>query len=371
MNILYQKNDFLSLHNPLNFASRKLNIKEMKKLLLFYTLISVIGCSNRTQTADCVRSVKCDSAKIVENRSEVSTFPGRVRAESESNIAFRIAGQIEKITVSEGEYVKKGTVLAYLDDRDYRIQLKATQAEYNQIESEAHRVIELFKTNSVTPNDYDKAVFGLQQITSKLEAHKNALADTRLIAPYSGYIQARYFDKGETVSAGMPVLSIISISSPEIEINIPTADFIKKGKYQSATATISAYPGHVFNLELTGINQKANLNQLYKTRFKIADPIKPAPGMTAVVSIQYSANLSDFCTIPITAIKQDSVWIVTGNSINRKPIKVIEIRTDGSAVVEGLKIGDLVVSAGINSLNEGQKVKVLPDRSKSNMGGLL
>lgn len=343
----------------------------MKKLFLIYSLISLIGCNSGSKPAEEIRIVKCDTAKILSDSPDISDFPGRVLAGSESNISFRISGQLAKLHVSEGQYVQEGALLASMDDRDYIIQLKATQAEYNQIEAEANRIIELYKTNSVTPNDYDKAVFGLQQISAKLEAHKNALADTRLKAPYSGYIQTIYFDKGETISAGMPVFSMISTASPEIEINIPTDNFIKRGNYVSATASLHAYPGHKFRLELIGINQKANLNQLYKTRFKIADELKPAPGMTAIVSIEYSSNNSSLCKIPFSAINENQVWVISGDSVSRRKIKCIEVHTDGTAVVEGLKNGELVVSAGIHSLCNGQKVKVQPARSNSNIGGLL
>ena len=73
-------------------------------------------------------------------------------------LAFRVAGPIRKIYVNEGQYVKKGQLLAELDPRDYQIQFNATQAEYTQVKGEADRIIELYRRGSVSVNEYDKAV---------------------------------------------------------------------------------------------------------------------------------------------------------------------------------------------------------------------
>lgn len=67
-----------------------------------------------------------------------------------------------------------------------------TEAEFRQVKGEAERVIELYNRKSVPVNDYEKAVYGLRQITAKYNAHRNALEDTRLLAPFDGIFKKRF-----------------------------------------------------------------------------------------------------------------------------------------------------------------------------------
>ncbi len=348
------------------------------KIIILLALLLSTACSGNQKKQETVRSVKCDTVRRVDGFHVSSTFPGKVKAAADVNLSFRISGPIEKIHVTEGQFVRKGSVIAEMDSRDYKTQLSATEAEYMRIKGEADRVIELYRRESVAPNEYEKALYGLKQITAKLEAHRNALTDTRLLAPFDGYIQKKSFDAGETVSAGMPVVSFISARMPEVEINIPTADFIKRGDYESAVCAIDVFPGRQFPLELIGINQKANLNQLYTTRFRIASAglEQPAPGMTAMVSIRYKTVDDEVLKVPFSAIfnkKGDTyVWVVANGAVSARRVKIIEITTAGEAIVsEGLNEGESVVSAGTNSLEEGQLVTILPAPSSTNPGGIL
>ena len=343
----------------------------MKRVGLLPLLVLFVGCAGGTSKEEHVRYVKCDTVRTVESSVAQSNFSGRVKAASEANVAFRVAGQIARMNVAQGQFVRKGTVVALLDDRDYRTQLAATEAEYSSVKAEVDRVVELYAKKSVTPNEYDKAVYGLKQITAKLEAHRNALSYTRLLAPFDGYVQKKLFDVGETVGAGMAVVSIVSTDNPEIEINMPTADFIRRGEFTEATATIDGFPDRVFGLELIGINQKANLNQLYTTNFRIKDGSQVTPGMTAMVTIDYKTDGIQLEQIPFNALSGDSVWIQNNSKAIRKAVKVREIKNDGRVLVEGLTEGDLVISSGINTLKEGQPVRALPAKSLTNAGGVL
>jgi RND family efflux transporter MFP subunit len=258
--------------------------------------------------------------------------------------------------------------------------LNATEAEYKQIKAEAERVISLYERGSIAPNDYDKAVYGLNQITAKYDAHKNALSDTKLRAQFDGYVQQRLFDAGETVSAGMPVVSMISTNQPEVEINIPSSDFIRRDQFESFSCTVDIYPGKTFLLELIGIAQKANLNQLYTVRMKIKDDTKqlPAPGMTTTVTIQFKDGKSTLVSIPLSAVFEtegtSAVWIYKQDTqtVEARIIKIQEIHIDGTVVVSnGLNEGEIVVSTGVHVLRTDEKVKLLPVVSPTNAGGLL
>jgi RND family efflux transporter MFP subunit len=308
------------------------------------------------------------------------SFPGKVKAASDVNLAFRISGPIAKIHVEEGRRVRKGQILVEMDSRDYAVQLDATEAEYRQVKAEAERIIALYEKNGVTANEHDKAVYGLRQITAKYEAHRNALADVNLYAPFDGYVQKRFFEANETVGAGTPVISMISTGVPEVEINISSSDFIRRDRFESFSCTVDIYPDRKFPLELIGITRKANLNQLYAMRLRMKEEAKqmPAPGMAAMVNIVLKPEHTARVNIPLSAVFEinsaSTVWIYRSDTqtVESRTVRTGTVLTDGTVtVIEGLQAGETVVTAGAHSLHEGERVKLLPAVSPTNAGGML
>lgn len=349
-------------------------------LMLLVVLLMLSACKHEREQKQIIKTVKIELVTTYGEKKNAS-YPGKVKAASEIDVAFRISGPIAKVNVIEGQYVRKGQVLAEMDSRDYAIQLSATEAEYKQIKAEAERIVQLFEKNSVSENDYDKAVSGLQQITAKYNAHENALADTKLRAPFDGYVQKRYFDTGETISAGMPVFSVISAEIPEVEINIPASEYIQRNQFDSYYCYFDLYPDRTFPLELISINKKANLNQLYAVRFKLKDEHNsfiPSPGMSTMVTILFKSENTALVSIPVTAVFEiegkSCVWVYDeiNQKINVRNIRIAEILTNGTIVVsEGLKAGESVVTVGVHNLSDNERVNLLPEATATNVGGLL
>ena len=120
-----------------------------------------------------------------------------------------------------------------MDPRDYELQLQAVEAEYLSIKAEAERVMALYDQNVATADAYDKARYGLQQITAKYENARNQLADTKLYAPFDGYVKRRRFDPPTVVAAGMPVITFLSGKNPEVELFIPASTYIRRREIAS------------------------------------------------------------------------------------------------------------------------------------------
>lgn len=348
--------------------------------LLLAAGISAPGCKARQDQTPETAAVKTGTVAVYGGENEVS-FPGKIRAAADVNLAFKVSGTLLRVPVQEGARVRKGDLLAEMDPRDYRIQLSATEAEYNRIKGEAGRVIELYKRGSVSQNEYDKAVYGLQQITAKYQAHQNALADTRLTAPFDGYVQKRFYDKEETVGAGMPVISLINTALPEVEINIPAADYVNRELFRSFACKVDIYPDREFPLEVVGISRKANMNQLYNMRLRLKPGIQgelPTPGMAATVIIRYGDRATRSVRIPLSALfgEQENtfVWVYdpASGTVSKRTVVPEKILLDGTAVLsEGLEPGEKVVTAGVHSIGEGQAVRELETPSATNVGGML
>ena len=158
--------------------------------VLCLCLMAMTGCGNKKTGKDVLRKVNVVEAVSTDGGEAVS-FPATTRAAEEVNVSFRVSGPLTKVTVNEGDYVRKGQVLAVMDPRDYQLQLAATQAEYDRIKGDAERVMAMYKEGTTTAQNYDQARFGLQQMTQKLANHRNQLADTRLVSPVAGYVKEK------------------------------------------------------------------------------------------------------------------------------------------------------------------------------------
>ena len=347
--------------------------------LLGLILLMCACGSSKTKQERGKATVQADTVKSYQGELSI-IYPGKIKAASEVKLSFRVAGPIRAVLPEVGAFVKKGELIAEIDPRDYEIQLSATEAEYNQVKEEAGGVIELYNRGSVPVNDYDKAVAGVKQITAKYDAHKNALADTRLTAPFDGYIQKKYYDSHETVAAGYPVVSMINSNYFDVDIDIPSSDFVRQDLFKSFSCTIDVFPGQVFPLELIEITRKANLNQLYRMRLRL----KPVPGvdiaagMSVNVTIEYNPNEEALTVVPLSAMFEENgesaVWVYNpkAQNVTRRVIQLKKLLKTGELIVsEGLAAGEIVVSAGVHSLKEGMSVELLKPVSKTNVGGLL
>lgn len=342
-------------------------------------LFVMASCRQPAQPMVIPQLVKAGEVKSYGGLSAVN-YPGKILAASDVKLAFRVAGPILKFYAKEGEYVRKGQLLARLDPRDYQWQFDATAAEYKQVKAESDRIVELYKRHSVSPNDYDKAIAALQRVAALYNVHRNALEDTKLKAPFDGYIQKTYFDTYEIVNQGLPVLSMIDNDNFEVNIDIPSSDYVRRSSFVKFSCVADVYPGKEFPLQFLEINQKANYNQLFKVRFRLKQDkdLKLAAGMSVNVTIHYTPSSEELSIIPISSLfqedKQSFVWLYDdmNSLVRRQPVEVTQVLKDGEVVVKsGLRHGQVIIVAGVNNLKEGEQVKLLPATRKSNVGGLL
>lgn len=343
-------------------------------------VLLMCACTSHQAKHKSEQAVRVDTVMRAGEMTSLQ-FPGKVKAAQDVNLSFRVSGTIRKICVEDGAYVRAGQLLAELDPTDYQVQLRATEAEYLQVKSEAERVMALYEENGTTANANDKAVYGLRQITAKYQHHKDQLAYTRLYAPFNGFVQKHLFDMYETVGAGMPVVSMVSDSSPEVEINLPAAEYIRRGKFVRFYCTFDVYPGRVYPLELIGFMPKANANQLYSMRMRLVpgNHSLPSPGMNTMVTIDCDTAQTRLLAIPSGALlRQNGKTSVLSycpdtRKVHEKEVGVVRLQSDGTCVVTSkqLKVGDVVVSSGVHHVKDGETVKLLPVITKTNIGGML
>lgn len=349
----------------------------MKKSATLLFLLSIVcSCNQNTDNSKDPLVLTCEVE--IADGSSYATFPARVESSQNSNMAFMVSGTIQQVFVDKGDKVRSGDPLVMIDDRDYNIQLSATKAEYNQIKAEVDRVIALYEENAVSANDYDKARYGLEQITQKLRHHEDQVADCIIRAPYDAYVDEIHFKAGETVMAGMPVVSLSGKGQTVLTTALSADVALRSDEFESFTAEFQSMPGKALPVNLKSLSHGANSLQLYDATFSLpSDEYRITPGMTAAIRIKFRANGENSFLIPVSSMfrygNESCVYVFDEetSSINRTSVEILSINNSGKASIRGLDAGSIVITAGVSKLSDGQKVRRMSESSSSNPGGLL
>lgn len=356
-------------------------MKEMKVMTCLFVgfLLLNSSCGSRETEERKVTNVRLFTVKHA-GTSAKQDFPGRVVAAEEVNLAFKVSGTLWRVAVEEGSRISKGQLVAEMDPRDYQVQFDAAEAEYMRVKSEAERVMALYADSVSTADAYDKARYGLKQVTAKYENARNQLADTKIYAPFNGSVQKRLFDPPTVVAAGMPVVTLVSEGRQEIEINIPASTYLQRKEIASFTTSFDFLPGQTVQLHLISMAPKANANQLYTVRLALPENLstQPSPGMNAMVNVAFNDTVDRKAEIPSSALfrkdGQTFVWVYNAPDgiIGQRAVVVERLDTEGNAVItQGISAGEQIVTAGVHKLTDKQAVRPVTTESETNVGGLL
>ena len=194
---------------------------------LTFLLVAIVGTlmlsgcgSEETVKKETVRPVK---SIIIGDAGdpEGKGFPGVTKENQESSMSFRVDGPIIKYNVIEGAKVKKGELIAEIDPRDYKVTVQSTEARYNQTKAESDRFYRLWKKGSVAKNDYDRRYANFLEAKAAWEDAKNALKDTKLYAPFTGFYGPKLAQLGEEVRRKQPITTLVDLSILEVNTTIP------------------------------------------------------------------------------------------------------------------------------------------------------
>jgi RND family efflux transporter MFP subunit len=335
------------------------------------------ACGGGKQEETFLHSVSLIKPSPLENTS-VKRYSGTSQEAHRIDLGFKTAGQLSRIYVTDGDFVRKGQLLATLDDVDYKLGVEASQIQYDQLKTEVERLSKLNEQKSISANEYEKAVAGLRQLGVQLQANKNKLDYTRLYAPSDGFIEVVNFSPAEMVNAGTPVFGFMDVSRMEVVADIPASEYVNRNKFVKYTSSVMG--NEEVPMRLIGIVPKADGTQLYRLRLTYSD--KPSKNLTAGMNTDiriYSVDGEGSVgfTLPLSSVAKYNdetyVWVLAPDStIRKQPIVIESTCNKGRAVVvSGLNGEENVIKAGVNYLQENEKVKVLEEASKSNVGGLL
>lgn len=338
------------------------------------------ACSKQEPAPDPVRPVLSIEVKA-EDQENLGRFAGTIQARYESNLGFRVPGRIARRAVDVGAEVEKGALLAVLDPTDQQNQLRAAQgdlarvqAQYINAQANARRQQSLFDRGvgaqaqlDVAQTDLKTTQATLDQAKASVSQAKDQLNYAQLRTDHAGIVTAWNAEAGQVVSAGQQVVTLARPDVKEAVIDLPAGLAERLPADVVFRVAEQLNPGVSTTAIVREIEPQAqSATRTRRARLSLAQT-PAAFRLGTAISVTLSSAIAPRIELPLSAVQtvdgKTRLWIVDTQTQTVQPREVTVVSRDAESVVldSGVKAGERVVSAGVNSLKPGQKVKIDED----------
>jgi RND family efflux transporter MFP subunit len=366
-----------------NVAKRAADRSLARLLGLLMALPVLGGCGGAEEAlAPEIRPVRTVTIEATDSAGAIA-LTGRVQAQTEVNQAFRLDGQLIERTVDVGDTVKRGQLLAVLDSQNEQsslqaaqAQLVASQAQLVDARSNFNRMRDLIKDDAVSRAAYENSEALLQvaqaqveSVQSQVTLARNRLDFTRLYSDVDGIVTARGPEAGEVVSAGRMIVQVSKLNASDAVFDVPARIKDSAGPNAVIEVVLTSDPTVVARGRVREVSPRADpVTGTFQVRIELLDP-PPAMrlGTTVTGRLQLESKLG--INIPAQALfRSDSgtaVWVVdpAASTVSARPVQIEANDSSQVRVASGLNTGDIVVTAGVQALRPGQKVRLLAARA--------
>ena len=326
----------------------------------------------------CVRPVPTAVMELVHD-GHSRVFPGKVRANRRAELSFTVGGRLVELNAQEGVRVKKGQVLARLDQRDFLHERDAARARFQQAERNLSKFRRLHEQRVVTKTQFDDVQTSYDISLADLHISEKALTDATLRAPFDGVVVNRHIENFGHVKKEETVLSLQDISGIEVTIQVPERLIARDGTdgFRRLRVHFDADPDNErwFDAEVREFSVESDkVTRTYAIVVALTSPVdlKVFPGMTASVSTivdnenkaDESLNASAMTRVPLEAVWNgvdggSYVWVIAleGGYPVKKQVEIVSLRGDCAEIRSGLEPGAHVAVAGVHSLRENVMVR--------------
>jgi RND family efflux transporter MFP subunit len=335
-----------------------------------------------------VKAVRVADPAVLTER----TFPGRASAAQEVNLSFRVSGPLIALAVKVGDEVEAGDTLAQIDPRDFEVQretvagqLESARAKLKVAELEFDRAQEVRKRDAglISQSELDKrqgardaARANVSSLQSTLTTAEDNLAYTTLKSPFDGVVVATYVDNFEDVLAKQPILRLLDPARLEMTISVPEGLIGYAGHVERIGVRFDTLPGVEVEARIKEIGREASVaTRTYPVTLTMEQPEggEILPGMAGKAQIHSKlpqAAPETGIEIPAQALFTETgtdasfVWIIEESNMTvvKRAVEVGLPSRFGVLVRDGIEPGELLITAGVHSLEEGRKVRI-PDEA--------
>lgn len=349
----------------------------MKNLLWIsaFLMAIMVSCGKGSeQKKEVIRPVKL--LKVEPLSSISKSFTGIIEADELSDLTFKVSGTLNEFYVAEGEKLTKNQVIAVLDPRDMVLQLETARTSYLTAKSKLERNERLLARQAISKQDFESAQAEYTKSKASFENAENALNDTKLRAPFNGFVEKKYVDNFQKIQAGEKIVKLVNPSRLNIKFMLPESNVKLLRESNQLEVEFEAIKGQKFSGQIKEFVSASSDGSGIPVTAIITDPgfekVKSliSPGFTCTVTIVTSGETDSQSGIAVplsavfndTATGEESVWIFNKGSgtVNRKPVKLgALVNSNMVLIISGLNTGDMILAAGVFNVYEGERVNVL------------
>jgi RND family efflux transporter MFP subunit len=340
--------------------------------LLLTTIVISCGEKKHTDKSNglSAETIAVKTAPVKSNDAPaVTTATGLITTVNEARYAFKIGGVVEKIYVSEGQFFKKGQLLATLKLTEIDAQLSQASLAYQKAKRDYTRAENLYKDSVATLEQLQNAKTGVDIAGKTVDAVAFNKKFAYIYAEANGFVTKKISNEGEVVAAGSPVFAINESSGNNdwtLKLGVTDKEWATITIGQPASVTIDAFPGKTFHATVFRKSQAADQNSgSFQVELKLAmNGMLPAIGMFAKATLRNDVQKS-LLTIPYDALLEADgnaafVFVPDGSTkVKRIPV-IIESFDNGQAYIKsGLENITEVIVSNSAFLNEKSTINII------------
>lgn len=343
--------------------------------LAFCLVVAACGPGEEAETSQKDQPVPVEVAivRAAPEAADVVAY-GLVKPDREATLSFKIGGLVKKLNVDTGDKVKKGQLLAELDQREIDAQAINARATADKARRDLARIEPLLPKGFVSVQRAEDARTALAQARANLQQVEFNRSLARIVAPNDGTVLSRHVEKNEIVSAGTPVLTVSQGTQGFIlKAGLSDRDVARIGLGNKATITLDAFPDQ----PITGaVRRIAGESSPQTGTFEVEITLDSVPdgvgsGFIASARITPSTQSGpDYLAIPATAILEGHgstanvyAYDAETSTVRETRITIGRINGDEILVTKGLSADMKVISAGAPYLRDGASVNIVEDIS--------
>jgi RND family efflux transporter MFP subunit len=271
-------------------------------------------------------------------------------------VAFRSAGTLAALAVDEGTVVKRGQVLARLDDKDLTSTVEELDARARYAREQFRRTQDLVDKGFVSPTELDRTRADMDAADASLRRAGTQREFMTLHAPADGVILRRDGEIGQYFPAGQALFTMSCCAPLRVTVDVDEEDIVRVHVGQKAVLRADALPGQALDGTVSQITPKGDpVSRSYRVRLSLADPRPLRVGMTIDANL-IVAERANALVVPAGAVQNAGVWTVREGRLHRQAVRSGVSSADRIEILEGLDDAAHVVVNPAEDLAENRRV---------------
>jgi membrane fusion protein (multidrug efflux system) len=359
---------------PVHKAGKVENGKFSIRAIYFYVILSTVlipviflnlNCSDQQASNEefSMPPMPVEVTQVKEQRvADKFEAVGTIEAIEAITVVSEIDATVVSLPFEEGNHIKRGELIAQLDDSQLAAEVNRTEALYTQSQATYNRVKSIVEQKAGTPQDLDDALASLKVAEANLKLAKARLDKTHIVAPFDGIVGSRRVSVGSFLRTGNAITELANLNEIRVSFSAPERFLSRLKRGAEVIVSTPVYPGHEVKGKIIAIepviDSETRSARIVARVHNLGQKFRP--GMSANISVILNERPKAL-TIPNEVIfangNQSFVFIVNPDStVKRVAITTGLQLADATEVLQGLDKGMLVIQAGHQKLFEGAKV---------------